>query len=139
MSELANALDVLEQQRQSYRALHRVSLRQRECIECEDMEGLSRAFDEIHRMMERILLQQARMPDVSGFDSVDRREVGAAQGKLRVVIGEIERLRRDNVDSIKGLMQRVRGELRQFGRGRRAARGYGKSAVGEARFFDGTR
>ena len=139
MSELSKTLDAIERQRQSYRAMHRTSLRQRECIENNDMEGLNRAFEEMHRMMERILLHQSRIPDLRGFSNDERREVGAAQDKLRPVIDDIERLRRVNVRSIEQLMKQTRGELRQFGRGRRAVKGYRSSTVGEARFFDGTR
>lgn len=139
MSELARALDLIEHQKQSYRVMYRTSLRQRECIECEDMDGLNRAFDEMHQAMEQILKQQARMPDLGWLSEEEGCQVRVAQSRLRPVVDDVEQLRQINVQSIRRLMEQTRGELRQFGRGRRAVKGYRSAAVGEARFFDGRR
>ena len=40
---------------------------------------------------------------------------------------------------MKELLQRTRGELKQFDKGQRAIRGYQSTKVQDARFFDGTR
>ena len=139
MGELEKTLEILDQQYEDYCAMYQVSLEQQACIEREDLSELNVSFERVHRLMDQIRLRQADMPELSRNNSAVHPEFRKRGQTLRRIIGELEELRQVNEKLVKELLQRTRGELRQFDKGQRAIRGYQSTKVQDARFFDGTR
>ena len=137
MQDLEKALEILDQQYVHYQTMYQVSSEQRRFIEGEDLSRLDVSFERMHRLMDQIRLHQAGMPDLG--ENGMQLELQERRAKLREIITELDELRQVNERSVKQLLERTRGELRQFGQGRRAIRKYQNSQVQGARFFDGRR
>ena len=139
MGEMEKALEILDQHYEDYRAMYRVGLEQRDCIAREDLSGLEVSFERMHRLTDRIRRRQAGMPELGPGGGAAPGELQQRHQNLRHIIGELQEVRQSNERAVKRLLQRTRDELRQFGKGQRAARGYRRTRVQDARFFDGTR
>ena len=139
MGEMEKALELLDQHYEDYRAMYRVSLEQCDCIEREDLSGLEVSFERLHRLMDQIRRRQAGMPELGPCEGAAQKELQQRHQNLRHIIGELQEVRQGNERAVRHLLQRTRDELRQFGKGQRAARGYRRTRVQDARFFDGTR
>jgi len=135
MDELEKTLEFLDQQCSDYRAMYQLSLDQRACIEREDLPALQTLFARTHRLMDRIRLRQAQLPTLEGRHP----EVEQRYETLRDLLVDLQELRQFNQQAAQRLLERAREEIRRFGKGRRAVRGYQNAQVGQARLFDGTR
>ncbi|MFC1525858.1 hypothetical protein ACFL6X_03490 [Candidatus Latescibacterota bacterium] len=128
---------VLEQQHQDYKAMHAVSLSQRDCLKREDLEGVNASGARMHDLMNRIRLRQKELPDEVGMGHEP--DVRVWTEAIRHTIRQILEVRQANEDTLRGMMVQTRREMQQFAQGRRAARGYRHQKVEEARFYDGSR
>ena len=134
-----DVLSILDGQYEDYLSIQRVSAEQSRSIAHEDVPELEASFGRMHRLMDRIRLRQLELPgNVAEIEARDA-EVARRMGALRELIRCLLRDRQANEASVRQLMDRTRAELKQFGQGQRAAKGYRSRSVEDARFFDGTR
>jgi hypothetical protein len=130
--------DVLDRQYEDYRSMYQMGLEQRSCIAGEDLAGLDASLGRMHPLMDRIRLRQAQcdalFPRGGVPDAVARKREA-----LRLIVVELQELRRVNERAVRRLLERTREELRQVQQGRRAVRGYRQRPSEPARFYDGTR
>jgi len=133
----ADILSLLEEEEADYRAMHAVALAQRESLGRDDMEGVNASLARTNALMGRIQLRRARLP----ADLVSRGGAALAQRRdaIRSAIMQVEGVRRANEETVRGLLEETRRELRQTTKGRKVARGYRAARVEEARFYDGRR
>ena len=136
MAAEEDALGILEQQYRAYRDMYQVSLEQKACIQREDLSGLDASYERMHRLMGQIRLGQAQVGDAAGSAPAAVRQRREA---LRNIVRELSELNQANQNGVLALLDRARQELRHFGKGRRAARGYRDTRGRDAQFFDGTR
>ncbi len=130
-------LQLLDQQYDDYKAMYSASLSQRSCIAREDVDGLQACFHRMRAIMDRIRLRQAALPGPALAASAASEEVVERTEAIRHLIGDLQAVREGNEASVRRLMERTRGELEQFQRGRRATRGYAtQKPVEKARFYD---
>jgi hypothetical protein len=129
-------LELLDEQCDDYRAMYRLGLEQRHCLEREDLEALGNAFAQMHRLMARIRLRQARLPQrgMSQPAEVERR-----YAVLEDLLIQVQALNQDTRRLAQQMLERTQVEMRQFGQGQRAVRGYREKAVHQARLYDGQR
>ena len=132
-------LSILDGQYEDYLSMQRVSAEQSRSIARDDVAELEASFGRMHRLMDRIRLRQLELPgNVAEIEARDA-EVARRLEALRGLIRGLLRDRQANETSVQRLMDRTRAELKQFGQGQRAAKGYRSRSVEDARFFDGTR
>ena len=116
--------------------MYQVSLEQRDCIQREDLSGLDASYQRMHRLMDQIRLRQAQVDEGAEAPPPEARQRREA---LRHIVRELSELNQANQNGVRHLLDRTRQELRNFGKGRRAARGYRDTRTRDAQFFDGTR
>lgn len=138
MERTARVAQVIDRQYEAYKSMYQVGLEQRSCIAGEDLAGLDDSFARLHRLMDRIRLRQAELDELCPGGSFPA-ELGERRQALRLIVLELQDLRRVNEKALRGLLDRAREDLKQVQQGRRAVRGYGLAQVHQARFFDGTR
>jgi hypothetical protein len=129
------AAELMDAQYADFLKLHGLGLEQREYIGMEDMAALEGSFACMHAVMDSIRLRESKLPSAMDLDGGIRDK----HRKLRQLIMEIQAVRQRNQETAERMLAATKSELRQLGRGRQAARGYGKRAPGSARLFDGTR
>ena len=136
MRKLERTLELLDQQCGDYRAMYRLSLEQRVCLEREDLPALQTSFARTHWLMDQIRLRQAQLPTLEG----DHPEVEQRFETMRCLLVDLQELREFNQRAAQRLLEQTRGEMRRLDKGRRAVRGYQNGASpAQARLFDGTR
>ncbi len=135
MSVDREMLALLDEQCQDYRHMYEVGRVQRVCIEGEDLVGLEEAFTHMHQLMDQVRLRQASLPKKAGG-------VPEVEERFALMRDWLERLQGQRLGTQRlaaELLKQNRDEYRQFGRGRRAVRGYQSTHPQEARLYDGTR
>ena len=136
MSADREILNLLDQQCCDYRDMYEVGRRQRSCIESDDLTGLEEAFAQMHQLMDQVRLRQAKLPRAPG----GVREIEDRFALMRDWLERLQEQRLSTQRMAEELLKRNRDEYQQFGRGRRAVRGYQNSRPQEAsRLYDGMR
>ncbi|MBM81227.1 MAG: hypothetical protein CMJ78_11620 [Planctomycetaceae bacterium] len=135
MANLNELIELLDQQCGDYRAMYSVGLKQRDCVEREDLTGLELAFTRMQELMDRVRLRQRRIPDLGD----DRPALASRLETMRNLLYELEDLRSHTQAQAEKLLVQTRGEMRQMGQGRRAYRNDPGARSGTARLYDGVR
>ena len=135
MADFEEVLLLLDQQCGDYQSMYRLSLEQRACIEREDMAALEASFARMHHLMDRIRLRQERIPDLDRSDP----EIARRCSRMRQLLVDLQEMTQFNQRAAEQRLERTREEIRRFGLGRRAVRGYRRAGVEGARLFDGVR
>ena len=135
MAEFKDTAGLLDRQLADYQAMYRLSLDQRACIEREDMAALEDSFVRMHRLMDRIRLRREELSELDRSDP----EIDQRCERLKRLLVDLQEMRQSNQRAAERLLERTRREIRRFGLGQRAVRGYRSAGVESARLFDGTR
>jgi len=135
MSTQAEMIELLNEQCRAYREMYEVGKAQRACIEGEDDSGLEDAFARMHKLMDEVRLRQGRLPQSADGES----EVEECFTRLRAWLERLQAQRQATQSIAEQMLKRNRDEFRQFGRGRRAARGYQSARAPGGNLYDGRR
>ncbi len=136
-SEVATILDA---QYDDYRAMMDIGAYQRNCLSRSDLPGLDDSFKQMHACMDRIRLRDSRLPQ-HWRETADP-VIAERCSRLRQIIGELDRIRQLNEQSVRDLLQETRLELKHSQRGHKAVKNYlshNGMPPQEARFYDGLR
>jgi hypothetical protein len=135
MSTHAEVVELLDEQCRAYREMYEVGRMQRACIEGEDDSGLEDAFARMHKLMDEVRLRQEHLPRSSGGES----DIEQRFAQMRDLLKRLQAQRQVTQHTTEQMLKRNRDEFRQFGRARRAARGYQNARAPEANLYDGRR
>lgn len=135
MSVSPEIIELLDEQCRAYGDMYEVGKIQRACIEREDDRGLEKAFARMHKLMDEVRLRQGRLPKLAG----GQRDVEERVAHMRDWLERLQEQRRVTQSLAEQMLKRNRDEFRQFGRGRRAARGYQNARAQKANLYDGMR
>ena len=138
-AELSAVATILDEQYEDFRAMHGISMNQRNCLVRSDLPGLNDGFDQMHACMGRIRLRESRLP--LNWQGIDAPEVVSRRAALSRIIGELDRVRQSNEQSVRDLLQETRSDLKRCQVGQKAVKSYLSPAVNpqNARFYDGRR
>ena len=137
MGILEKTLELLDEQYEDYFAMQQIGMAQKNCIACQDVDGLNACFERMQHHIDHIYLLQEQMPAGAGDNRAP--QVAGRRRKLRSIILQLQELNLANERGVRHLMRGTREELKKFGQGRRATRGYQNIQRQNARFFDGTK
>jgi hypothetical protein len=126
---------LLDEQCRAYGDMYEVGKIQRACIESEDDRGLEKAFARMHKLMDEVRLRQRRLPSLPAGQS----DVEERISRMRAWLLRLQEQRLVTQGLAEQMLKRNRDEFRQFGRGRRAARGYQGARAQKAKLYDGMR
>lgn len=131
---------ILDAQYKDYRAMFDIGSHQRNCLSRSDLSGLDDSFTQIHACMDRIRLRDSSLPQY--WQEIADPVITGRRSHLRQIIGELDRIRQLNEQSVRDLLQETRLDLKRSQRGHKAVKNY-LSHKGvppqEARFYDGCR
>ena len=126
---------LLDEQCRAYGDMYEVGKIQRACIESEYDRGLEKAFARMHKLMDEVRLRQRRLPALPAGQS----DVEERISRMRAWLLRLQEQRLVTQGLAEQMLKRNRDEFRQFGRGRRAARGYQGARAQKAKLYDGMR
>ncbi len=131
---------ILDAQYDDYRAMLDIGSHQRNCLSRSDLPGLDDSFRQMHTCMDRIRLRNSRLPQ--HWQETADPVIAERRSHLRQIIGELDRIRQLNEQSVMDLLQETRSDLKRSQRGHKAVKNY-LTHKGvppqEARFYDGRR
>jgi hypothetical protein len=131
----SEVIALLDEQCRAYGDMYEVGKIQRTCIENEDDRGLEKAFAQMHKLMDEVRLRQHRLPSLPAGQS----DVEERVSRMRDWLLRLQEQRQVTQSLAEQMLKRNRDEFRQFGRGRRAARGYQSARAQKANLYDGMR
>jgi len=139
-SNYSEVVAILDAQYDDYRAMFDIGSHQSNCLSRSDLTGLDDSFRKMHSCMDRIRLRDSRLPQ--HWQETADPLIAERRSHLRQIIGELDRIRQLNEQSVKDLLQETRLDLKRSQRGHKAVKNY-LSHKGvppqEARFYDGVR
>tara|TARA_B100000686_G_C16590515_1_gene863075 strand:+ start:168 stop:602 length:435 start_codon:yes stop_codon:yes gene_type:complete len=136
-SELASILDA---QYDDYQAMMDIGHRQRNCLSRNDLPELDDSFTQMQACMDRIHMRDSSLPH--NWQQVADPAIVERRADLRQIIGELDRIRQLNEESVRNLLEDTKRDLKRSQSGHRAVRNYlshnsGAVQVHDARFYDG--
>jgi hypothetical protein len=134
-NEIAALLDA---QYDDYRAMLDIGTRQRNCLSRSELPGLDDSFKQMHACMDRIRMRDSRLPQ--HWQETADPLIEERRSSLRQIIGELDRVRLHNEQSVRDLLRETRLDLKRSQRGHRAVKNYlsHNGRRQDARFYDGT-
>ena len=130
---------ILDAQYDDYQAMLALGVQQENSFSRNDLSDLDDNFQQLRLCMNRIRLRETQLP-TRWQDDADPTIAGRCVG-LRRIIGELDRIRQVNEQSVRDQMQQTRLDLKQSQSGKKAVRNYlsHSGSIQGPRFYDGRR
>ena len=139
VTDLGGVLRALDAQCEDYQMMYRETIRQRDCLQGDDMAALNATTSRLRGLLDRVRQRHGTLPSLPELEA--HPEVAQRTEKLRTTIRAILEVREEGERAARAQLEDTRRQMRQVGHGQRASRGYRRTArpLQAARFVDGAR
>ena len=139
-SDHSKLSSILDAQYDDYKVMMDIGRHQRNFISRSDLPALDDSFTQMQTCMDRIRMRDSSLPH--DWQKMADPAIVQRRADLRQIIGELDRIRQLNEQSVRNLLEETKRDLKRSQSGHRAVRNYlshnsGAVQVHDARFYDG--